>query len=457
MLVLLSVIRVWQYTDAYFEALEYIESTDAIEIEVQINDIRQMQYGYSCHFTILKPMKTTSLANYTGYFYLNKQQQSKYFPNLNQEKHKYIHQKYRLQGQFEKAWYPRNPGQTHPLIYLMGKKSFGVFDYGHLEKLVMQQSSRQNFFSSLKEKSAYIRMYSIKKIERQLAQCFGKVEYGLLKAMILGDKSSLDADIVTKYSNHGLSHILAISGLHIMIFIGCLEYFFRSLLLPKTYRLWLIFLLLVIYIWMLGYIVSAIRAIALGTSLIFSIAYDYTYNRHRMLLLILSTFLIITPQVLFSVSFMLSFGAVFALFFIYPILKRPYQSLHTKFFIRFILDSLNVSVSISIMTFPILLYFFRGISISGFIVNIFVLPSIPFFYTSSIIALGASFIHRMLGRFLAGTATIFSSYILAVIEFFNHKYNFLNHRALSLPSVLLYYSGLILLIFICHMKGGEDD
>ncbi len=121
--------------------------------------------------------------------------------------------------------------------------------------------------------------------------------------------------------------------------------FFRSLLLPKTYRLWLIFAL-VIYIWMLGYIVSAIRAIALGTSLIFSIAYDYTYNRHRMLLLILSTFLIITPQVLFSVSFMLSFGAVFALFFIYPILKRPYQSLHTKFFIRFILDSLNVSVSI---------------------------------------------------------------------------------------------------------------
>ncbi len=61
-----------------------------------------------------------------------------------------------------------------------------------------------------------------------MAQCFGKVEYGLLKAMILGDKSSLDADIVTKYSNHGLSHILAISGLHIMIFIGCLEYFLEA-------------------------------------------------------------------------------------------------------------------------------------------------------------------------------------------------------------------------------------
>ncbi len=460
LLLILCIYSISNYTLSYFRVLDFLESRDSKEVltlDIDIREIRQTEYGYQCQFNIVKTRGQSPLTDYSGYFYMKDYELKQLLNHSKLSEFKYLKHRYRITGQFEKNWYPKNPGQTHPLIYLLGQRSFGKFEYDDLELIVDHHTETKQFFFGVRQKNAQYRQRIREKVDKQLSVCFRQIEYGILKAMILGDKTTLDQDLLTLYSRNGLSHILAISGLHIMIFIGCLEYMFRFFQWSRNFRFWMMLGISIAYLWLLGFIISAIRAMSMGLILIFTIAYDKVYVRDRILFLIVCIFLIIFPNALFSISFLLSFGAVFALFYLYPILRKKYNPFRENVLLYFILDSLNISFSILLVTFPILLYFFKGISLSGFIVNVLVLPVVPLFYISSIISVFASFLHPLLGRFLAGTTTIISSYILAVMLVFDVDFGFLNHGALALEYIVLYYSGLITYVVFEHVKREEND
>ena len=460
LLLILCIYSISNYTLSYFRVLDFLESRDskeALTLDIDITEIRQTEYGYQCHFKVSKVTEQSQLADYNGYFYIKEYELNQLLNHSKLLEFKYLTQRYRITGQFEKNWYPKNPGQTHPLIYLLGQRSFGKFEYDEIELMTNHQVEAKQFFLVVQQKNAQYRQRIRERVDKQLSVCFRKIEYGLLKAMILGDKTTVDQDLLTIYSKNGLSHILAISGLHIMIFIGCLEYIFRIFQWPRNFRFWMTVSISIAYLWLLGFIISAIRAMSMGLILIFTIAYDKVYVRDRILFLIICIFLIIFPNAIFSISFLLSFGAVFGLFYLYPILRKKYYKFRENVLLFFMLDSLNISLSILLVTFPILLYFFKGISLSGFIVNVLVLPVVPLFYISSIISVFASFLHPLLGRFLAGTATIISSYIIAVMLVLDLDFGFLNHGALALQYIVVYYSGLITYVVFQHVKREEND
>ncbi len=459
---ILSVYSVVYYTYGYSQTLDYVREMEMdiqsdISYEINITNLKETEYGYVAYFKLTSNNYIKKAQKYTGQMYLSQQEVAMYFPEKIRKTFEYRYKPYVVNGQFKKAWVPRNLGEIHPLVYLVSRKSLGVFECIEIKEIEREVSRGKHIFNGLRRNNAVFRLKIKKRIDEQLAKVFRYVEYGIIKAMILGDKDDLNTEAKEIYTLNGLSHILAISGLHIMLFIQCLDYMLRGLLLKRTYRVWGIFICLMLYMWLLGFVVSAIRATALGMGMLVTIGYDCHYQRQRFFYIVFCSFLIFTPYVLFSLSFILSFGAVFALFYIYPIFKQRYKKINKSIGVFFLLDSFCISLSITVMTFPVLLYFFNGISISAFLVNIFVLPIVPLFYVSALMSLCSSFFSLALGRFIAGTTTMFSAYIFAILHIWNRSYSFWKWGALSWKAIFLYYLGVFLIIFMFGVRGEKKD
>ncbi len=136
-----------------------------------------------------------------------------------------------------------------------------------------------------------------------------------LNTTLTGDRSMLSADTTELFSSAGLSHILALSGLHVCVIIG-----FASVLLFPLYLFGLRrtrSLLLIILLWMFavmtGLVPSVLRSVIMATVVI--VAYIYQRQRSSFNSLCLAALLILffAPYSIYSVGFQLSFLAMTAI------------------------------------------------------------------------------------------------------------------------------------------------
>ena len=213
---------------------------------------------------------------------------------------------------------------------------------------------------------------------------------GLAKAMLLGYRSEIAEELERGMIKAGLAHILAISGLHISIFIGLLLWLFKKL----RFKWLIISVILLFYLFILGFPISAIRAVIM--SLLLFTGRSWASLRVRFLLALAIT-LLIYPRAFQEVGFQMSFLAVAGLIWIYPLLDNwsyrvfGYWSLrlrmskmvpfdfsleqHKSF--KFIIQGCLASLSVNIVLWPLLSYYFSGYNILSVVINVLALPVLP--------------------------------------------------------------------------------
>lgn len=225
-----------------------------------------------------------------------------------------------------------------------------------------------------------------------------KKEAGTLIAMILGEKYLLEDEIKTLYQENGISHILAISGLHVSM-VGAAIY-----LLLKKFRLGLMASTVISFIFVYGYglltnfSVSTNRAVVMYSILLLAKIIGKTFD--ILSTLSLSAFLILlqNPMEIFQAGFLLSFGAVLGIAVILPSLNSLHEAKNN------ILKSIYVSVSAQVLTLPFILYFFFQIPLYSVLINLIVLPLTTLLMLTAITAGIGGMVSMSLGVFIAGGA-----------------------------------------------------
>lgn len=150
-------------------------------------------------------------------------------------------------------------------------------------------------------------------LSARLSDLVGKRSGGLAIALFLGDRNSLDESVSTYFRRAGVSHLLALSGMHVSLLLGLIASLATALRIPKKGRLLLLFLLAAGYLVLIGFRISAVRAV--GMLLIFYLA-EWVGSRHDPLTtLCLVGFLMLTvsPATVADGGFWMSFSAVFGL------------------------------------------------------------------------------------------------------------------------------------------------
>lgn len=215
-------------------------------------------------------------------------------------------------------------------------------------------------------------------------------------AILFGEKSGVSQDITDAFSYAGISHILAVSGLHVGVLVMIVWFLIDKLKISKYIKLVLFVMLIILYMYLCSFSPSVSRAGIMAIVLVFCKLFHLEYDSIGSLSLAGILILLISPLSLFSISFQLSFMCIFAIITLVPTITRWFLKLKLP---RFLAQSLAVSLTLSVAIMPICAYAFAKVSLLGVLANILVIPV----FTVTYILLFCIVILSLVVPFLSGS------------------------------------------------------
>ena len=227
-----------------------------------------------------------------------------------------------------------------------------------------------------------------------LTDSFGEKNGGILGAMLFGDKEFLDKEMKELYKEGGISHILAISGLHVSL-IGAFCYALLGLVPMKDkYSVMLTVFILVLYGFMVGFAASVFRAVFMFASRLVAKLCKRSYDAPTALMASAFLISVFYPGMIADASFLLSHIAVGGILIISPLFARLYGRGRGLF------DAMGGGISVFLSTLPVMLRNCGTLSYAGLCLNLLVLPAMPVLFVCVLLFLiTAGFFPRLASLF----------------------------------------------------------
>lgn len=212
-------------------------------------------------------------------------------------------------------------------------------------------------------------------LERYREWGIGSSAYGVLAAMTLGDKSHLDAGVREVFARVGASHVLALSGLHLMIIYSFISLFlgWHRFRMPAQ-------VLTALAVWAFAFLVGLSPSVVRSAFMISVYALLSLGYRERMsvntLAFVAIIMLIVNPLSLYDVGFQLSFAAVLAIVLLNPLFGcvfPPDVMLRHRWLGR-LWGLTTVSLSAQLGTAPLVAYYFGTFASYFLLSNMVVIP-----------------------------------------------------------------------------------
>ncbi|MGV2805956.1 competence protein ComEC, partial [Clostridium perfringens] len=102
------------------------------------------------------------------------------------------------------------------------------------------------------------------KLGGKLDELYGGIHAGYMKGLVIGNRDDLDPDTFMEFSRLGLTHILAISGMHVAVVVGCLLFICTTLRMTRETSLTVVMWLIPVYVLLTGASPSIVRAGIMG-------------------------------------------------------------------------------------------------------------------------------------------------------------------------------------------------
>ncbi len=223
------------------------------------------------------------------------------------------------------------------------------------------------------KETAYRRMYralgeTLHRVRRRLCgvldRCLSPEDAGVMKAMLLGEKGSLDPDIKSLYQDNGIIHILAISGLHISLLGMGLYRILRKVTAPLPVRVGNVLAAgtaaaaMLLYGRMTGMGASSCRAIVMFSLRLLAHLLHRTYDLLTALAVAGVLLIMQQPLYLRHSGFLFSFSAVLGIGLLMPAFSSKWMK----------------AMAVNLATLPIYLMFYYRFPIYSVVLNLIVIP-----------------------------------------------------------------------------------
>ncbi|MEM6645404.1 MAG: DNA internalization-related competence protein ComEC/Rec2 [Bacteroidota bacterium] len=204
----------------------------------------------------------------------------------------------------------------------------------------------------------------------------------LTLALLLGERSGLADETRSAFTSTGLAHLLAVSGLHVML-VGFVLYRLLGSLLARTAWSWrarqgirtmLTLGVLVVYLLLTGASTSVVRAVVMTALLLGTTLVHRPHLSLNALGLAALLLLIAKPGALFQAGFQLSFAAVSGIVVFYPLIMPALPGLGRLPMGKAIAESTTVTMAATWTTAPVLLVHFGYVPLAGLLLNLIAIP-----------------------------------------------------------------------------------
>ena len=218
----------------------------------------------------------------------------------------------------------------------------------------------------------------------------------LAESLLLGYKEDLDASTKDAFQKSGVSHLLAVSGMHTALIYEILFLLFLPLGSSQKHRFaFLLFALCVLtYFTILSGCSASVVRSAIMCSVV-AIGYAFRKKGSGLNTLGISMFIILwwCPYQLWDLGFQLSVMAVFGILTLHAYVSKNFENMHTV--PKYLLNATSITVCAQIMTLPIILYHFHSFPIYFIPANLILIPisTIALFLTMASIFFAGIGIH----------------------------------------------------------------
>lgn len=197
----------------------------------------------------------------------------------------------------------------------------------------------------------------------------------LALAVLLGEKSDLDSDTKAAFSAAGISHFLAISGMHVMAIFLMLQMALKTLYLGRR-TIWIrngaILGILIFYACLTGGNTAVVRAVFMIGIHLMAQAFHLQVQKFNLLATAALVLLLLRPSTLFDAGFQLSFAAVAGIFLlsgkIAHVLQNDFSRIPEK-----VRNGISISLAAQLFTAPFILYHFGAFPTWFLVANIAIL------------------------------------------------------------------------------------
>jgi len=198
---------------------------------------------------------------------------------------------------------------------------------------------------------------------------------GLAESLLLGYKENLDRETKDNFLRSGVSHLLAVSGMHTALIYEALFLLFLPFGRSQKHRL--IFLATALFILTYFTLLSGCSASVLRSSIMCSMfAIGYAFRKKGSGLNTLGTSIVVilwfSPYQLWNLGFQLSVCAVIGILTIHQFLSNLFSIQHKIY--KYLFEAVSITVCAQITTLPIILYHFHSFPLYFIPANIILIP-----------------------------------------------------------------------------------
>ena len=184
-----------------------------------------------------------------------------------------------------------------------------------------------------------------------------------LNTFILGDKSYIKEDVNRSFRENGISHLFAISGMHITLLANLIRKLLKKLSEETVFKI--TSSILIIYLLLVGFSPSILRGVLFYILFSINRIYYFYIKKTNLFFLTLSVALFINPFSIYNIGLLYSYSISISLLILSNELSGKY-----------IISLLKVSLVSTLISLPISLYYFNQINILSIIYNLIFVPFI---------------------------------------------------------------------------------
>lgn len=258
---------------------------------------------------------------------------------------------------------------------------------------------------------------------------------GYIKAFVLGSKSEIDEDIFKTYQNNGITHLFAISGMHISLFSSILFFLLKKINLKDNQAYPIILLFLLGYTFLVSFTASVVRAFTLYLLLYLNKRLKLGIKTTKTFIYTILLILLLNPFFILDIGFLYSSLTSFGL-----ILFSSYLKTSNK-----VLALFRVSLLALLFSLPITINNFYEYNFLSILANILIVPLVStIIYPLSLITLIFPFFHPIL------------KFLITILESISTILNSITWFKIILPKMpyflIISYYFIIYFLFITKKK-----
>lgn len=305
---------------------------------------------------------------------------------------------------------PKNPGEFNYKNFLHDRNIFHT---------VYVQQNQITIFPGIEEKFSFFKWGT--QIKSQVVLILrnsglSQDAFAICAALLVGYDDEIDKGVMQSFSHSGTLHILSVSGMHTGVLYGILIFLFSIFDKYDRYKklkCFFVILFLLLFVGITGFSPSVLRAALMLTLVMLGKTFYKQGNSYNTLLLSAFLLLLYNPYLLKDIGFLLSYLAVFGIMYFYPILSSLY--VFQNKILQWLWMSVLISVSATLFTLPISLYYFHQFPIWFAFSNLIIIP-ISMFIMFGAILLILFYKILLFQKFIAFIINAATSFMLEVAK-----------------------------------------